>query len=80
MLEVFLVFRLAFVIDSQTRVPVAMKSFQHRDEALAYLKQHGGFVLPVLIDPTTDLGGNSEDNLPRQGAGAMMRDEMGNES
>lgn len=79
MLEVFLVFRLAYVIDSETRMPVAMKSFRHRDEAAEYVKEHGGFMIPVLINPNSDIGG-SDDNLPRQGAGAMMRDEMGNES
>jgi hypothetical protein len=79
MLEVFLVFRLAYVIDSETRVPVAMKSFRHRNEAFEYVKEHGGFMLPVLIDPNSDLGGPDE-HLPKQGSGAMMRDEMGNRS
>lgn len=72
MLEVFLVFRLAYVIDSSTRVPVASASFEHRDDAKEYIKEHGGFMLPVLIDPTSD--------LRRGDSNVMMRSEMGNES
>lgn len=72
MLEVFLCFRLSYIIDSDTRVPVAVASFEHRDEAAEYVKEHGGFMVPVLVSPTSD--------LRRGDSNVMMRSEMGNRS
>lgn len=72
MRELFLIFRLTYILDSDTRVPVATASFEHRDEAQAYVREHGGFMIPVLVDQHSDL---------RKGdSNVMMRSEMGDRS
>ncbi len=72
MLEIFICFRLTYLLNADTRVPVAVASFEHRDDARDYVKEHGGFMVPVLIDPSSD--------LRRGDSNVMMRSEMGNRS
>lgn len=69
MREVFLVFRLAYIMDATTLVPVFVKEFDHRDEAAQHIKEKGGFIFPALVPPSRDLRGSPPDR--------MMLSEMG---
>ncbi len=69
MREVFLVFRLGYVIDSSTILPIFVKEFDYRDEAATHVKEHGGFIFAVLVPPSRDLRGSQ--------SGAMIAPEMG---
>lgn len=49
MRTVYLVFRLSYVIDGSTILPVLVKEFADADEARAHVKAHGGFMVEVEI-------------------------------
>ncbi len=70
MREVFLVFRLGYIMDATTLVPIFVKEFDHRDEAAEHIKAQGGFIYAVLVPPSRGLRGDTPTGIMLSEMGA----------